>query len=142
MLSGLGVMSVDLWGQFVNWLRGNWVYLAAVAGGFVAGWIAKVYFDPVNIPPMPENLRALTERVVQEWRSKGYPEDLIQDAVNWAVMYTRQVVGAWTTNKELVDAFFNAAYPIILQHAGENYILGRLFARIKEEKIGDLIGLK
>lgn len=135
-------MSASWWDQGVNWIRGNWLYLAVAAGGFLVGWLVKALDPPDQIPEMPEDLKSLTERVAQEWRNKGYPEDLIQDAIKWAFFYTRQIVGAWTTNEQLANAFFNSAYPTILKDAGENYILGRLLARVKEEKVGDIIGLK
>jgi len=135
-------MGIYLMSWVIDWFRSNWPYLLAVAGGFVIGWVAKAYLDPVTIPPMPERLRRITEETIEEWRSKGYPEDLIQDAVNWAYNYTRQVVGVWTTNEELVNAFFNSAYPLILRHAGEHYIMGRLFAKLKEERLKDILGLK
>jgi len=135
-------MGVSWWDQGVNWVRGNWLYLAVAAGGFLVGWLVKALDPPDQIPEMPEDLKGLNERVAQEWRNKGYPEDLIQDAIKWAFFYTKQIVGAWTTNERLVDAFFHSAYPTILKDAGENYILGRLLARIKEEKVGDIIGLR
>jgi hypothetical protein len=135
-------MSVDLWGQFVNWLRGNWVYLAAVAGGFIAGWVVKAYLDPISIPQMPENLRKITEEVVETWRRNGYPEDLIQDAVNWAYNYARSIISRWTSNEGLINAFMSEVYPSVLREAGEHYIISRIFARLKEEKLKDILGLK
>ena len=135
-------MGIYLMSWVIDWFRSNWPYLAAIAGGFVIGWIAKAYLDPVSIPQMPERLRRITEEVVEEWRRRGYPEDLIQDAVNWAYNYARGIITAWTSNEDLINAFMNEVYPKILREAGVYYIMGRIFAKLKEERLKDILGLK
>jgi GNAT superfamily N-acetyltransferase len=134
-------MGIYLMSQVIDWFRSNWPYLLAVAGGFVIGWVAKAYLDPVSIPQMPERLRRITEETIEEWRRRGFPEDLIQDAVNWAYNYARGIITAWTSNEDLINAFMNEVYPKILKEAGEHYIVSRIFAKLKEEKLKEILGL-
>jgi len=116
-------MSVDWgswWSQFVNWIRGNWLYLLVAAGGFAVGWVAKAYLDPPQVEYMvPEEYRELAEKTIQEWRQKGYPEPLIEKAIKWARDWSTRLANALVPEPSMAGEFAEMIYPKALQFAGK-----------------------
>jgi len=123
----------------VDWFRSNWPYLAAIAGGFVIGWVAKAYLDPVGdspndqiyIPPeMPENLKKITQETIEYWKKFGVPDDVIEETIKWAWYYTMNLAYTFTRDEDVAKLFIEKAYPNVLREAGYNYLLSRWMKKV------------
>jgi len=125
--------------QVIDWFRSNWPYLAAIAGGFVIGWAAKAYLDPVGdspndqiyIPPeMPENLKKITQETIEYWKKFGVPDDVIEETIKWAWYYTMNLAYTFTRDEDVAKLFIEKAYPNVLREAGYNYLLSRWMKKV------------
>ena len=113
--------------------------MAAIAGGFVIGWVAKAYLDPVGdspndqiyIPPeMPENLKKITQETIEYWKKFGVPDDVIEETIKWAWYYTMNLAYTFTRDEDVAKLFIEKAYPNVLREAGYNYLLSRWMKKV------------
>ena len=109
-----------VWDSVVNWVRSNWLYLVVGAGAFVAGWAVKSVVDPPQIEYLvPEQYREYAEKIISEWRSKGYPEPLIEKAIKWARDWSSNLANALVPEPSMAGEFAEMIYPKALQFAGK-----------------------